>query len=87
LPIDELKIDRSLIASMPSDRCSRDVVQLIVTVARNLELNAVASGIETAVQLSLLEKLGCEFGQGYFFSQPLAPSHAEEMLQEKFVRT
>jgi PAS domain S-box-containing protein len=87
LPIDELKIDRSLISSMPSDRCSRDVVQLIIAVARNLELNAVASGIESVVQLHLLEKLGCEFGQGYFFSQPLQPSHAAEMLQEQYART
>src|SRR5579862_5768424 len=48
LPIDALKIDRSLIGSMSSDRCSRDVVQLIVTVARNLELEAVASEIGRA---------------------------------------
>ena len=87
LPIDALKIDRSLIGSMSSDRCSRDVVQLIVTVARNLELEAVASGIESVVQLNFLEKIGCEFGQGYFFSQPLEPSRAEEMLHEKCART
>jgi len=87
LSIDELKIDRSLIASMPSDRCSRDVVQLIITVARNLELQAVASGIESAVQLNLLDKIGCALGQGYFFSQPLQPSRAEEMLYVQCVRS
>jgi PAS domain S-box-containing protein len=87
LPIDELKIDRSLIGSIPSDRCSRDVVQLIITLARNLKLNAVASGIESAVQLNLLEKIGCEFGQGYFFSRPVHPSRAEDMLQEQCART
>ncbi len=82
LPIDELKIDRSLIASMPSDRCSSDIVQLILRVGRELHLRVVAQGVEGAVHLERLNRLACEFGQGFFFSQPLEVDRADRMLQE-----
>jgi len=82
LPIDELKIDRSLIGSMPTDRCSSDIVQLILNVARELKLKVVAQGIEGAIHLDRLKKLGCDFGQGYYFSQPLDVERAERFLQQ-----
>jgi PAS domain S-box-containing protein len=82
LPIDELKIDRSLIAGIPKDRCSRDIVQLILTIARDLKLRVVAQGIESATHLEPLRKLGCEYGQGYYFSQPLEAERAEQSLRQ-----
>jgi diguanylate cyclase (GGDEF)-like protein/PAS domain S-box-containing protein len=87
LPIDELKIDRSLVSSLPADQCSCDIVQLVTSVAHNLKLKVVAEGIETAVQLNRLGKLGCEFGQGYFFSHPLEAERAEQLLHQQTVRT
>jgi len=86
LPIDELKIDRSLIASMPTDRCSADVVQLILNVARELKMRVVAQGIEGGIHLDRVRKLGCEFGQGYYFSQPLEVDRAERLLEQGFGR-
>lgn len=80
LPIDELKIDRSLVGSMPTDRCSTDVVQLILNVARELKVRVVAQGIEGGIHLERLRKLGCEFGQGYYFAQPLEVERAEQLL-------
>jgi PAS domain S-box-containing protein len=80
LPIDELKIDRSLVGSMPTDRCSTDVVQLILNVARELKVRVVAQGIEGGIHLERLKKLGCEFGQGYYFAQPLEVERAEQLL-------
>jgi PAS domain S-box-containing protein len=82
-PIDELKIDRPLVRSMTSDRCSSDVIQLAVLVARSLKLRVVAAGIETAVELKHLESLGCEFGQGYFLSHPLESERAEQLLHQQ----
>lgn len=82
LPIDELKIDRSLINSMPTDRCSGDIVQLILNVARELKLQVVAQGVEGAIHLERLKKLGCEFAQGYYFSQPLEVERADRLLEQ-----
>jgi EAL domain-containing protein (putative c-di-GMP-specific phosphodiesterase class I) len=81
--LDELKIDRSLIHTMPADRSSADIVRVSLTVARELNLKAVAEGIETAVQQSRLTDMGCAFGQGYLFSPPLELEKAEQLLREQ----
>ena len=82
LPLDELKIDRSLVASMAADRANADIVHLIITLARNLKLRVVAEGVETTVQLELLRKLGCELGQGHLFSQAVDARQAEQLLHQ-----
>ncbi|MGB7585779.1 MAG: EAL domain-containing protein [Terriglobales bacterium] len=82
-PLDELKIDRSLVANMPSDRSSFDVVNLTIILARELNLEVVAEGIETAVHLERVRRLGCELGQGYFFSKPLEVEQADELLKQQ----
>jgi len=86
LPIDVLKIDRSLVSTMPADRASGDTVQLIITLAKDLKLEVIAEGIEAATQLDRVRRLGCEFGQGYFFSQPLEAERAEEALRQQSLR-
>lgn len=73
-PVDALKIDRSLIREMQADRSTSDVVELIITLAHKINLKVIAEGIETARQLERLIELGCDYGQGYFFSQPMKPS-------------
>lgn len=86
-PLDELKIDRSLIASMPTDRSSYDVVNLTIILARELNVEVVAEGIETAVHLERIRRLGCEFGQGYFFSKPMEAEQANQLLKEQSLRS
>lgn len=84
LPLDELKIDRSLVASMGADRANADIVHLIITVAHNLELRVVAEGVESSLQLDLLRNLRCELGQGHLFSQPVDAKQAEQLLRQSF---
>ena len=84
LPLDELKIDRSLTSSVMTDRHGSDMVKLIVTLARGLKLKIVAEGVESAVQLNLLEGLGCDLGQGYLFSRPVEAGRVEQLLQSGF---
>lgn len=81
-PLDELKIDRSLISNMAADRANCDIVQLIVVLGRNLKLRVVGEGVENKGQLDLLKQLGCEFGQGFFFSQPVNAKQAGQSLQQ-----
>jgi EAL domain-containing protein (putative c-di-GMP-specific phosphodiesterase class I) len=80
-PVDALKIDRSLVREMQSDRAACDIVELIATLAHKMKLRVIAEGIETPRQLERLLELGCEYGQRYYFSQPL-----EAKAVQQFVR-
>ena len=70
-PVDALKIDRSLVMEMQTDQSSKEIVEAIITLAHQRGLQVIAQGIETPRQVERLRELGCEFGQGYYFSQPL----------------
>ncbi len=67
-PFSGVKIDRSFIRHIDTDRRSRAVVHSVISMSQNLGLSCTAEGIETAVQLDILRSLGCEFGQGWLFS-------------------
>ena len=71
LPVDEIKIDRSLIRPIREDADSRAIVRAAVELAKNLRLRSVAEGIEDQETMSLLGTLGCDAGQGYFIARPL----------------
>lgn len=82
-PISELKIDRSFISPIgtdPSTRGNLETVETIITLAQKLGIEATAEGIETAEQLGYLRDLNCGYGQGYFFSRPLAPEAVETLM-------
>jgi diguanylate cyclase (GGDEF)-like protein len=71
LPIDSLKIDRSFIAALGTNRRSTELVRTIVLMGVNLGMELVAEGIETEQQWSHLRRTQCTYGQGYLFSRPL----------------
>ena len=71
LPIDALKIDRSFVGRLGTSSRSRELVRTIVTMGRNLDLDVIAEGIETAVEEEILQELGCTHGQGYRYSRPV----------------
>ena len=56
------------------------IVGTIVTLARNLGMRVAAEGLETAEQLARLRQLECEYGQGFFFSKPLAHGDAGRLI-------
>jgi EAL domain-containing protein (putative c-di-GMP-specific phosphodiesterase class I) len=68
-PMDTLKIGRSFISRMSMDKESVEIVRTLVMLAHRLGLDVIAEGVETPEQLDLLKTLGCEYGQGYFFSK------------------
>lgn len=81
-PVDSLKIDRSLINEMQSDRATEDIVRMTIALAHNLQLKTIAEGIETPVQVQRLQDFGCEFGQGFYFSQPLDAKSAMAFMKQ-----
>ena len=70
-PVDNLKIDRSFVSQIQSDKRKYQVVDTIVSLSKQLQLSIIAEGIETTEQLQWLQNVGCEYGQGYLFSKPL----------------
>jgi diguanylate cyclase (GGDEF)-like protein/PAS domain S-box-containing protein len=82
-PVDSLKIDRALIREMQADRSAFDMVELIVLLARKMKLRLIAEGIETAKQVEHLQQLGCELGQGYYFSQPMEAKAALQFMRQQ----
>jgi len=70
-PFDTLKIDRSFVSGMGANGENSEIVQTIITLAHNLGMDVVAEGVEKPEQLAHLRTLGCEFGQGFYFSRPV----------------
>jgi diguanylate cyclase (GGDEF)-like protein len=83
-PINTLKIDRSFITRMAQNNENAEIVRTISGLAQNLGMDVVAEGVETREQLDLLKSLGCQFGQGYFFSKPLDQQGAETFICESY---
>ena len=73
MPVDTIKIDRAVVQSLQSDSHARAVVSALVSLARELKLRLIATGIETERQLKLCHKLGCPVGQGYLLAPPQPP--------------
>ena len=80
LPINTLKIDRSFVSRMGAQGEDSEIVGTIVSLAHNLRLDVIAEGVETAAQLAQLQALGCEYGQGYYFSRPVPAEAASDFI-------
>ena len=82
LPIDILKIDRSFVKDIFIDPGNEAIIKAIVTLARSLNLEVIAEGVETAQQMAYLHELGCDKMQGYLFSPPLPTDSLMKLLKE-----
>ncbi len=81
-PFDSIKIDRSFVARMGTDKRSEDIIQGIVSLAKMLHLGLVAEGIEDGKNAELLASIGCTHGQGYYFSKAIAANEIELELEK-----
>jgi diguanylate cyclase (GGDEF)-like protein/PAS domain S-box-containing protein len=81
-PVDELKIDRSFVASLGRNGQDSGVALGVLRLARSLRLKVVAEGIERVEQLAELRRAACTTGQGYYFAKALDPAAIENLLQE-----
>ncbi|ACK73486.1 response regulator receiver modulated diguanylate cyclase/phosphodiesterase with PAS/PAC sensor(s) [Gloeothece citriformis PCC 7424] len=70
-PLDVLKIDRSFVSNIETNTSNSTIIRTIITLARELEIEVIAEGIETEQQREFLQSLGCHYGQGYWFSPPV----------------
>ena len=82
-PVEVLKIDRSFIASLVGEHArngSDAIVRSTVALAHSLGMGVIAEGIETAEQLERVRSLGCEYGQGFLFSQPQSAEETQKLI-------
>ncbi|HKQ88702.1 MAG TPA: EAL domain-containing protein [Candidatus Acidoferrales bacterium] len=81
-PLDTLKIDRSFISGTNGGVNGMEIAKTIMPLAKNLSLDVVAEGVETAEQAQELKRLDCKYAQGYYFSRPLTREDAEALLTQ-----
>jgi diguanylate cyclase (GGDEF)-like protein len=77
-PVDTLKIDKSFVQRLNLESENIGLIPVIISLAKTMNMNVVAEGIELVEQLEILRELDCGFGQGYFFAKPLP---AEQLIK------
>jgi diguanylate cyclase (GGDEF)-like protein/PAS domain S-box-containing protein len=80
LPADILKIDRSFVRGVGEVEEDTAIVRMVIDLAHTLGMKVVAEGIEEWGQATLLAEMGCDMGQGFYFSRPLSPEAVPEFL-------
>jgi EAL domain-containing protein (putative c-di-GMP-specific phosphodiesterase class I) len=83
MPIDVLKMDMKFVRNIEENETDLQLVKLIIDIARYLNLEVVAEGVETDKQLSLLHDAGCNLVQGFYFSRPLPPEEFEKLIEKE----
>jgi len=81
-PIDIVKIDRSFIESMHTNATSMAVVQAIIGLAKAIDLNVIAEGVETEAQFNGAKSLGCDQAQGYYLYKPMPYAEMIDLLKK-----
>jgi EAL domain-containing protein (putative c-di-GMP-specific phosphodiesterase class I) len=86
LPLDVLKIDKSLVDGIIGDPEDRAIVRAIIPLAKSLGLSITAEGIENAEQAAALNAWGCDRGQGYHFAKPMDTAGMAVLLRQNSAR-
>jgi len=81
LPIDALKVDKSFVQEITSEPRAAPIVSAMIRIGRSLNHRVIAEGVETPEQLAFLQAEGCEEGQGFYFSRPLAAEQFARVLE------
>jgi diguanylate cyclase (GGDEF)-like protein/PAS domain S-box-containing protein len=86
-PVHEVKVDRTFVQGVADNPVDSAIVRAVIDLANAMGISAVAEGVETKDQVATLKKLGCQVGQGFYFSQPLRAEEFDELLTRHFART
>lgn len=80
-PIDTLKIDRSFVHGIATNSDDASIVAAVISMGSHLHMRVIAEGVETLEQLAFLQDHECPFGQGYYFSRPVAARECTQLLR------
>lgn len=79
-PIDTLKIDKAFVSRLEDEDEARAIVEAILALSKTMKLSVTGEGVETEFQRAMLQKLGCDLGQGYLFGRPMAPEEFARLV-------
>jgi diguanylate cyclase (GGDEF)-like protein/PAS domain S-box-containing protein len=85
MPLDILKIDQSFVRDIEQDSNDAAIVETIIAMAKHLNLEVIAEGVETSFELNFLAEKGCEIYQGYYYSRPVPNHEFTAMLKQGYV--
>lgn len=83
LPVDQVKIDKSFVSDVTVNPINASIVSATIAMAKKLDKDSIAEGVETEAQMHFLRRQGCDFLQGFLFSKPLPVAQITSLLQEK----
>lgn len=83
-PIDTLKIDRSFVDSMFTNNKSLEIIRMLADLARCLNMDVIAEGIESKAQAAQLYQFDCDYGQGYLYAKPLPRQEIIQLLDHSY---
>jgi EAL domain-containing protein (putative c-di-GMP-specific phosphodiesterase class I) len=81
-PVDTVKIDRTFVANLESDRASHTIVSAVIQLSHGLGMTATSEGVEAADQHHALTRLGCDSCQGFYFARPMAAERIDTLLRD-----
>ena len=84
LPLSQIKIDQTFVRNIGVRKSDAIIIQTIIGMAKNLEFEVIAEGVETEQQRAFLELNQCPLCQGYLFSKPVPIEEFEELLKKRF---
>ncbi|MEG2068499.1 MAG: EAL domain-containing protein [Acidaminococcaceae bacterium] len=87
LPVDIIKIDKRFLHSGSNTDKGRIIIAKVVELIKSLRMNAVMEGVETEEEVAFLQKLGCDFGQGYYYAKPMSTKDYVQFLQKQALVT
>ena len=86
LPFDVLKIDMQFIKSMDRNPKVKDIIKMIINLAKMMNSITVAEGVETKEHYEFLKESGCDIIQGYYLSKPLSQDDFEKLIERDLVK-
>jgi EAL domain-containing protein (putative c-di-GMP-specific phosphodiesterase class I) len=85
-PVHEVKVDRTFVQGVAESPVDSAIVRAVIDLAKAMGISAMAEGVETKDQVTGLQMLGCQVGQGFYFSHPLRAEEFDELLRRHFDR-
>jgi diguanylate cyclase (GGDEF)-like protein/PAS domain S-box-containing protein len=85
-PLDRLKLDRAFVKDLPENASDKAIAHAVIALGRNLGLQVLAEGVETAAQAEFLAAAGCDVIQGYYYGRPVTPAQIEAEIESGQLR-
>lgn len=81
LPLTLLKLDRSFIIEIETDKVAQEIVSAVIKIAKSMDMKTIAEGVEYQPQAEILKEMGCDYIQGYLYGKPMPPEEFQKRLE------